>query len=185
MKRTYRVLVALLVAVVMASMTAVAAFAKSDYTYTVRIFGGNNGMVKGQEIYTYSDTLTEGELVTLNKGWVTVEDGSKYYVKGFRESGKDELHAESFNVTSDVDLVVAYGVEGDMVTARINFIEYESGNALTADNGQTYMTFTGKVGDRFMLPFEYVTGYRPRYLNVTGVLGESGNEWNLEYIPLA
>ena len=186
MRALKRALLSFVIAVLAVVVLAAPAFA-DNYTYTVRIFPGNNGSLAGasEDGVLVLGPYEYGELVRLpGTDVVNVSDG-KYYARGYRESGQDALASTSFNITEDRDYVVAYGVRGNMVTARINFVEYGTGNPLTADNGQTYMEFEGKPGDTFMVPYEYVSGYRPRYLNVTGTLQESGNEWTLEYIPLA
>lgn len=175
------------------------------YTYTVRIFGGNEGLVNGESMYVLPQQFTYGEECKLDTSWVThldgtpfsTDDGSQYYVKGFRISGQDNRDAESrsvlnnmvFDVTEDMDLIVAYGAKGDMVSYTVHFVEYGSGDPVEAEiaEGETadHVTFQGKKGDKVVVPYEYVPGYRPRYRNITGTLGDEGeNEWNLEYIRL-
>ena len=189
MKRIFVALVvcALLAVVALAAATAMPsqAFAtKSEpYDYTIRVFGGNEGTYDGQAIY--KTTVKAGEEFKLDSTLVAVSN-DKYYAKGFREGGKDELAQEAFTVNKDMDFVVAYGVKGEMVSYTISFVEYGTGNALANDQGATSVTYHGKQGDKPVVAYEYVPGYRPRYLNVTGTLGPEGsNNWELEYIPLA
>ena len=62
---------------------------------------------------------------------VEVLDGSKYYVKGIRQSGRDNstIDATSFVVDRDMDFVVAYGLKGRMVRYRVEFVD-ENGRTL-------------------------------------------------------
>ena len=169
------------------ALAAVPALADDDYTYTVRVFAGNHGTVGGGSVMTVGDSYDYGSDARLDTSWVQLEDDSKYYVKGFRKSGSDDPKGEymAFNITEDTDLVVVYAVRGEMVSYTVSFVEYGTGNPLVSDAGTSSVTFYGKKGDKPVVPYEYITGYRPRYLNVTGTLGDEGtNNWTLEYIPL-
>ena len=153
------------------------------YSYTIRVYCGNYGTYNG--VNPYVVTVAAGGSFTLDEDAVTVTD-SKYYVKGFRVSGQDDLSLEAITVQKDMDFVVAYGVAGEMVSYTVNFVEYGTGQPLANDEGATSKTFYGKEGDKPIVPFEYVPGYRPRYLNITGTLGPEGtNSWTLEYIAVA
>ena len=180
-RRAVCILCLALVAGVMFALPAYAT--KGDpYTYTVRVFGGNEGTVSSA---IAERTFNAGDEVRLSTGEVTLNDGTKYYVKGFRLSGQDDLHSQAFNISEDMDFVVAYGVAGEMVSYTISFVEYGTGNAVTVDSGVTSMTYYGKQGDKPVVPYEYAEGYRPRYQNITGTLGPEGtNNWTLEYIPI-
>lgn len=182
MSKTVRALRMLALAVVLTCLTAVPALA-ADYRYTVRVFAGNKGEVNGQEVYVVSSDFAYGDSCTVSKDWVSVND-DKYYVKGFRISGQDGLCTEKFTVTEDTDLVVAYGVMGEMTTYTINFVEYGTGNALTSDAGRSSVTFTGKVGDKPVVAAEYIPGYRPLYNNITGTLKAGENVWTLQYVRI-
>lgn len=182
MSKVIRALRMLVLATVLVCLTAVPALAE-EYTYTVRVFGGNKGRVKGKDTYVVSTDYAYGDNCTLSRDWVKVTD-SKYYVKGFRISGRDEMCKESFKVTEDTDIVVAYGVKGDMVDYTINFVEYGTGKALKSDSGETSLTLKGNVGDKPVVAAAYVPGYRPLYENITGTLKEGDNSWNLEYVKV-
>ena len=186
MKTTMRRAICVLCLALVAGLVfALPAYAdKTDpYDYTVRVFGGNDGTYDGADPYV--TTVKAGDAIKLDKNAVSVDDGSKYYVKGFRVSGEDSLCSENYTVNEDTDFVVAYGVKGKMVSYTVSFVEYGTGRALTADSGVSSVTFYGKVGDKPVVPYEYITGYRPRYRNITGTLGEEGtNNWTLEYISL-
>ena len=190
MRKKTLTLFSLLVALLALCVAAAPALAEENgYTYTVRIFGGNHGtFADGSNIYVVPRQFAYGDEIRLSDyaapDSITVDQPNKYYVKGFRLSGADGPLVNAFSVTEDTDIVVAYGVRGEMVSYTVNFVEYGSGNPVTSDSGSTSVTFTGKKGDKAMVPYEYVTGYRPRYRNVTGTLGEDGsNNWTLEYIP--
>jgi len=176
-------LLALAFAVVLACVFSVSA--RADTTYTVRVLAGNRGLVNGEKIYTIDHQFAYGDEVNLNDYVdVTVTD-PKYYHKGFRKSGEDWLANPVFTITEDTDFVVAYGVEGDMVSYTVSFVEYGTGNELKNDEGKTSVSFIGKKGDKPVVPYEYVPGYRPRYRNITGTLGADGtNNWKLEYIAI-
>ena len=179
MKLTKRIIAICMVALVAAlafSVLPAYATAGDPYTYTVRVFGGNEGTYAGQEMY--ETTVAAGGEMKLN-----IDDAKatndKYYVKGFRVSGHDELFDRaSFTVNEDMDFVVAYGVSHDQVSYTLNFVEYGTGRQL-ADP----VTYYGNAGDKPVVAYEYIDGYRPRYLNITGTLQEGGNSWTFEYIP--
>lgn len=183
MRTLRKILCSITLAVLAALVVATPALA-DDYTYTVRIFPGNNGTIAGSTEPYVVGTYSYGDTVDLPATSI-VEPTGKYYVNGYRESGQDGLAASTFTIEEDTDFVVSYALRGEMVTARINFAEYGTGDALTAtDTGLTYMEFEGKPGDTFMVPYAYIEGFRPLYRNVTGTLKESGNEWTLEYAEI-
>lgn len=182
MTKVMRALRMLALATLLACLTAVPALAK-DYTYTVRVFGGNKGSVQGKKTYVVSDEYAYGQSCTLSRDWVKVND-DKYYVKGFRISGRDEMCKETFKVTEDTDIVVAYGVKGNMVEYTISFVEYGTGNPLKDDGGNSSLTLKGNVGDKPVVAAAYVPGYRPLYENITGTLKEGENSWTIEYVKL-
>jgi len=183
MRTLRKILCSITLAVLAALIVATPALA-DDYTYTVRIFPGNNGTIAGSTEPYVVGTYSYGDTVDLPATSI-VEPTGKYYVNGYRKSGQDGLAAPTFTIEEDTDFVVSYALRGEMVTARINFAEYGTGDALTAtDTGLTYMEFEGKPGDTFMVPYAYIEGFRPLYRNVTGTLKESGNEWTLEYAEI-
>ena len=182
-----RVMVALALALVagfaFTTLSPTAAQA-DDYQYTVRVWAGNEGTVNGATgAVEAPKKFAKGESVNLRDYFDAQVTDPKYYVKGFRVSGADSLYYESFEVTEDMDFVVAYGVKGDQVSYTLNFVEYNTGKALKNDQGLTSKTFYGNKGDKPVVAFEYVPGYRPRYNNITGTLGDEGtNNWKCEYI---
>ena len=99
-----------------------------SYSYTVTLYAGNgtiiepDGQTKTSESY---GSYGYGEYCTIP--WQTLNiqpDDDKYYVKGIRLAGHDEL-AESGNieVTQDLQYVVAYGMKKDQVAYTINYVD--------------------------------------------------------------
>lgn len=145
--------------------------AAEGYTYTVRLFAGNRGTIGGQSVVVY-EGLHIGDRVTFYIEDVTLESNSKYYVRGFRESGRDNdtVDAPSFTVTGDRDYVVAYGVRGRQVAYTVRFLD-AAGQPLLPD-----ATYHGNVGDKPVAAFRYIEDCRPRYYNVTKTLSANAAE---------
>lgn len=156
-------------AMLIAPTTAYAANdSNNEYTYTVRIYAGNQGTIGGQPVYEVSG-LHYGDRFTFYSSNVTLNNDSKYYVRGLRESGRDNdtsAVAPSFQVTEDVDYVVAYGIRGQDVEYTVRYVDAD-GNALAPDE-----QFWGNVGDSPVIPALYIEGYQPQAYNLTGELYE-------------
>lgn len=174
-----------LASLVMAVMLVAPAFAATQYR--VRVYAGKEGKVNGST--DYDEVMVDyGGTVRLSDSFaVEVTDASKYYFKGFRLSGKDNrdgLYDQITSVTEDMDFVVAYGSRGKMTTYTVRFVENGTGNALQDDQGRSEVTYEGKVGDKPVVAYSYVPGYRPLYNNITGTLKEkaSDNVWDLPYV---
>ena len=152
-----------------------------DYTYTVRFYSGRNGTFGGQEVVTY-DNLKYGDVVSFSMSSVTLNNSSKYYVRGIRESGldNDTISQAAFTVTEDRDYVVAYGILGDSVAYTVNYVD-TAGNTLHASD-----TYYGNVGDRPVVSYRYIDGYQPMYYNITGTLSANAaeNNWTFVYNQL-
>ena len=183
MKRRTSLFVAfatLLSAVLVALAMATPARA-DDYKYTVRVFSGNRGTLSSDPVVK---TFSKGESVNLyDIATATITD-DKYVQTGFRLSGTDKLiggNGTISGISEDMDFVVAYGVEGDLVSYTLRFVEYQTGRELAASR-----TYYGRAGDKPVAAFEYIEGYRPLYLAITSTLqaGEE-NVWTFEYVPLA
>ena len=174
--------------------------AAGEYTYTVTFYPGNHGTfagtggvsvgggnasdasvsMEGQAIKVRG--LKNGDIVSLNaalSGTMVLEEGSRYYVKGIRLSGRDNntVDASAFRVEGDRDYVVAYGIRGDMVSYVVNYQD-EAGNALA--ESQNYY---GNVGDKPVVAFRYVEGYEPMAYNLTKTLvsNEAENVFTFVY----
>ena len=145
--------------------------AGESYTYTVRIYAGQQGTFQDGEVITYRG-LTYGERLEFDIRNVSLKDGSKYYIKGIRESGKDNatVGATSFLVTGDQDYVVAYGLLNDSVAYTIHY-EDEDGNTLMPAE-----TYYGNVGDKPVVAYLYLEGYQPQAYNLTKTLSGNAEE---------
>lgn len=125
------------------------------------------------------NTIENTSNVTLN-----AEEGadSKYYVQGVRESGQDnrELTRGAITVTGDADYVVAYGIRGNMVSYTIRF-EDQDGNQLAPAQVRH-----GNVGDKPIVAYQYIEGYRPQAYNLAKTLDEdaSKNVFTFTYRPI-
>ncbi len=152
----------------MLTTPAAAATGEGAYTYTVRILAGAQGTIGGEEMVEYTG-LSYGDRVTFDIGRVVLEDESKYYVRGIRESGRDNdtVATPSILVTGDVDYVVAYGIPGSTVAYTINYQDAD-GNTLYPS-----ATYYGNVGDKPVVAFQYIDGYQPQAYNLTKTLSEN------------
>lgn len=167
------------------------------YTYTVRLFSGAQGTIdggrvcriqgsivpgSGGEVYEISG-LHYGQQVTFNvQSGVTLDGGSKYYVRGIRQSGADNSTVGnlSFTVTGDQDYVVAYGIKGATVAYTVNYLD-QAGNVLAP--GETYY---GNVGDKPVVAYQYIEGWQPQAYNLGKTLVEdvSENVFSFIYTPV-
>lgn len=153
------------------------------YTYTIRIYAGQQGTVGGGEVKVYEGLAYE-DRVTFNLREVALLDGSKYYVKGLRESGRDNntvMENASFTVNGDRDYVVAYGLLNDAVAYTIHYQDAE-GNTLAPDE-----TYYGNVGDKPVIAYLYIEGYQPQAYNLTKTLDANAaeNVFTFIYSPVA
>lgn len=151
-----------------------------DYTYTVRIHAGNHGSIDGREEILVKN-LPYNTQFTFHAQDVQLDPDSKYYVKGIKESGKDNDTAQmraSFPVKEDMDLVVSYGMRSNTTQYMIHYVD-EDGNTLAPS-----VTYTGNVGDRPVVAYLYIEGYQPQAYNITGTLKEEGNDWRFVYQPV-
>ncbi len=157
---------------------------KESYTYQVRFLAGaqgefnpggnlsNNGTqspkLESSECLVF-DNLKPGQRVSFNNGMITLKDSGKYYIRGIRESGKDNntVYYTAFTVEGDKDYVIAYGILGDAVAYTINY-EDEDGNRLAPSE-----TYYGNVGDRPVVSYLYIEGYQPQAYNLIGRLSEN------------
>lgn len=150
-------------------------------TYHIRIFSGEQGTIFGGEVVEYD--LPYGDRVTFNLSSVQLLDNSKYYVKGIRESGRDNntLGLVSFKVDRDLDFVVAYGLLGDKTSYTITYTD-TAGNELAPSE-----TYYGNVGDKPVVAYLYIDGYQPQYYNLTRTLTANASEnlFNFVYFATA
>ena len=150
--------------------TGVSAAQSEPYTYTITLSAGNMGTINGQEKTVYTGAVYGENWASFDLSQVQVTD-ERYYVKGVRLSGRDNadaLAAPAFRVTGDADYVVAYGVRGDQVAYTVQYQD-EDGETLAPSQ-----TFYGNVGDKPVVAYRYVDGYIPQSLALTKTL--SANE---------
>lgn len=176
------ILLALCLGVLAAPQASLKA-AEDGYTYQVRIFAGAQGAIDGKDMVVYEGLDgTEGSRVTFEQSRVTLKDSSKYYIRGIRESGRDNdevLSLASFVPTEDKDYVVAYGILGDAVMYTVEYVD-EAGNSLAPS-----VTYYGNVGDRPVVAFTYIEGYQPQAYNLTGTLDQDASQNVFRFIYTA
>ncbi len=166
------------------------------YTYTVRIYAGQqgtivsgNGKITGQGEALVFEGLSYNDRIDFHNNMVSLKDGSKYYIKGIRQSGKgteeisetgNSKRTASFTVTKDQDFVVAYGVLTEPVQYTIRY-HNAAGQELAPSE-----TYYGNVGDRPVIAYQYIEGYQPQAYNLTKTLSADPGEnvFTFIYTPL-
>lgn len=145
--------------------------AEARYTYTVRIYAGQQGLISGGEYVEYTG-LDYGARVNFNLRDVTLRDGSKYYVKGIRPAGRDNntVGLTSIPVEGDSDWVIAYGLLTDAVMYTVEYVDTD-GNELASPE-----QYYGNVGDKPVIAFLYFENYRPNAYNLTGTLSSDASK---------
>lgn len=169
-----------LLAVAFTALLVVTPALADNYQYTVRVFPGNRGTLSPDPVTVKVDKGGSVNLYDIATAKVT---DPKYVQIGFRKSGDDELLGNGVvnRISEDMDYVVAYGVEAETVQYTVRFVEYQTGKELAASR-----TYYGRIGEKPVAAYEYIEGYRPRYLAITGTLREGEeNVWTFEYVPLA
>jgi len=181
-------------------------YMSDDFCYTVRLFAGDQGTFKdngNKDYYTFKGK--PGTTLDLTKfldssrielepekdpfGEVMYEDeaktkpmASKYYIKGLRESGKDNNTVFVSNVITfdrDADYVIAYALEGGDVTYTIKYVD-DKGNEIAPSE-----THFGNVGEKPVVAYKYIDGYVPNALALTKTLlaDEDKNVFTFKYTP--
>lgn len=194
-----RRIIGLTVALAVLMMLAVPLAAGQEYTYTVRIFAGqqgtivdigsNSGTIVNDGNVLICENLPHGKQIIFRNSMVSLTSGSKYYVKGIRESGKgtDEVSATgsggrdaAFSVDRDQDYVVVYGVLTNPVQYTVNYQDASGQELAPSEN------FYGNVGDSPVIAYLYIEGYQPQAYNLTRTLSENPEEnvFTFRYSPL-
>lgn len=186
MKKWKKALVSVLTGCLMVGMLPVGAQAsapaETPYTYTFTLSAGDKGLINGQEKVRVSE-LELGDSVNLFENFydqisLNAED-DKYYVKGFRLSGRDnqdmneganDILSPVVTVTGDMDYVVAYGIKGDQVSYQVRYQD-EDGNELAPTR-----TYYGNIGDKPIVAYHYIDGYIPQALALTKTLSADASE---------
>lgn len=167
------------------SAVNVCAAEQETYKYTVTFHAGIQGEFQGTDGVTVNNSVCEikhsndkiiltnleaGDIVSINaQAAAALDNSSKYYVQGVRQSGRDNdtVAASVFTVNEDADYVVAYGIKGNMATYTVNYQD-ENGNALAESQ-----TFYGNVGDKPVVAYRYIDGYAPQAYGLTKTLSEN------------
>ena len=160
----------------------------ASYTYTITFYPGNHGSFQGLSQVSVDNSKSGssyevrggGEAITVSglqredvvsfdaamEGAVALESGSKYYVRGIRQGGRDNstVATSAFRVTRDEDYVVAYGIRGDLTSYVVQYQD-ASGRTLAPSR-----TSYGNVGDQPVIAFIYIEGYQPQAYNLTKTL---------------
>lgn len=175
--------------------------------YTVTVYGGNQGTVNGEDSVTLGPVAL-GETVDFSELTVEVPAGSKYYAKGVRLAGLDNVRSDknrngqttagemtvmaatvqtdgrlagTATITEDTDFVVAYGILANRVAYTVTYTDAD-GNELAPAR-----TFFGDIGDVPATAPVYIEGYLPdaSLLTKTLVEDESQNVFPFVYTRLA
>jgi len=160
--------------------------AEEAYTYTVRLYAGNQGTITNSGVEISSSTarisfsddcavisgLQYGDMVYIRPQDAIETTDERYYVRGVRRSGRDNAQAESpaFYVACDRDFVAAYGVRGDMAEYTVSYQD-EAGNTLMKSD-----TYYGNIGERQYVSSRYIEGYQPQSLNMVKTLSANAAE---------
>lgn len=182
MKWMKRMLGVLFSMMILFSAVLPAGAANEETTYTIRIYPGQRGsVVGGGECIEYR-SRSYGDWVSFVQNQIKITD-TKYYIKGIRESGKDNNTATqnpSFEVTGDRDYVVAYGLLNDAVAYTVNY-QNLAGEALAPSE-----TYYGNVGDKPVIAFMYFPNYQPQAYNLARTLSANAaeNVFTFVYIPI-
>ena len=119
---------------------------RTSYTYTVTFSAGTQGTLDSSGIsvdgggdyaidcdgqHVTITGLTSANHVRFLNSAVTLEEDSKYYVKGVRVGGRDNSTVDLayFPVERDEDYVVAYGIRGNLVQYTV-YYQDTAGNDL-------------------------------------------------------
>lgn len=168
---------------------------EKSYTYTVTLYAGNQGILSEETGITVDNHLTGskyqinsvekqgeklritglqyGDVVSVSASSVVkMKQDSPYYVKGVRESGRDNgtVGASAFSVKEDKEYVVAYGIKGNMVSYTVNYQDTQG--KLLAESQKFY----GVVGEQPVVAFQYIENYQPQAYNLTKTLSKNETE---------
>lgn len=174
-----------------------------EYTYQVTFYSGNQGTFNGTEglsvdnhssgsQYTVEENgdeitvsgLKQGDIVSFDvqAGAVQMADDSKYYLRGIRQSGRDNdtVQTSAFRVDGDAEYVLAYGIRGNQTGYTVNYQDAQ-GNELAPSR-----TYYGNVGDKPVVAYLYIEDYNPQTLALTRTLSENEaeNVFTFVYTPV-
>ena len=144
-------------------------------------FVGNAAASENPQGGTVNVTDAGGNLLASYKVSIpeTAEDAGKYYVKGIRKSGRDQILNKE-TISKDADYVVAYGVMKNPVQYTVYYRDANGRDLLDPQ------TFTASVGDKPVVACQDIDGYMPNALNMTGTLeaDAASNAFIFVYSPI-
>lgn len=174
-----------------------------EYTYQVTFYSGNQGTFNGTEGFSVDNHssgsqyaveengdeitvsgLKQGDIVSFDvqAGAVQMADDSKYYLRGIRQSGRDNdtVQTSAFRVDGDAEYVLAYGIRGNQTGYTVNYQDAQ-GNELAPSR-----TYYGNVGDKPVVAYLYIEDYNPQTLALTRTLSENEaeNVFTFVYTPV-
>ena len=174
-----------------------------EYTYQVTFYSGNQGTFNGTEglsvdnhssgsqyaVEENGDEITvsglkQGDIVSFDvqAGAVQMADDSKYYLRGIRQSGRDNdtVQTSAFRVDGDAEYVLAYRIRGNQTGYTVNYQDAQ-GNELAPSR-----TYYGNVGDKPVVAYLYIEDYNPQTLALTRTLSENEaeNVFTFVYTPV-
>lgn len=169
---------AVLLCLCLTAALAVPCFAAEEYTYTITLYSGNQGVFASTGTDTITLTAKLGDRINFNVTGSAVNlNSEKYYIKGVRLSGREDTEPYlSTTVTGDQMYVVAYGIKGEMTSYTVTYTD-SAGTALFPSQ-----TFYGNVGDKPVVAFMYVDGYQPQAYNLTKTLSANAAENTFNFV---
>lgn len=188
-KRLFRTaLLALALTALLLVQTTMPALAKTgDYVFEVTVDEGLHGTAQRSEaagkeaagegltfLVPYGETFDPEEHVS-----VTVTDG-KYYFKGFHVAGQEGVRRGGLEITKDLHLVAAYGIEGGSVKYTVRYVDTDGKELAPARD------YYGDVGEKPVVAYLYFDGYQPQAYGLTKTLSsnEAENVFTFEYKPV-
>ncbi|MBP3897794.1 MAG: hypothetical protein J6D57_08225 [Mogibacterium sp.] len=171
------ILAAAAVMILIIIMIPVRSCAADDYTYKMRVSGGNNGvLVKNDGTESagieYTVKAGEGQFPQVSTSDVKVTN-NKYVVVGFKEAGRDTLMQTVPAVSSTMSdrlYVAVYGVQSNLVKYTVQYLDGDGASLM--DDAVYY----GPAGSEVMVSFKYIEGYAPTAYNLTKTLAADSNE---------
>lgn len=156
----------------------------ASYSYQVVIYAGN-GQGDGGSAVNYG-TYAYNDSIYITNDYLSAHfapSDSRYYVKGLRVAGHEELLDLTKPITVDADkqFVIAYGLKKDQVEYKVNYVD-TNGNQIAESQ-----TFWGNVGDKPVVAYQYIAGYQPvNAKNITGTVKAlpEQTEFTFEYAPI-
>ena len=199
MKRSIGILLTAVLGLVMVVTSSMSVFADIDdskaYSYTVRVYagqqghfeGGGDGVVSdGGKVWSREVKVLPGEKTRVdisNKSTGFTLDNNEYYAKGLRKTGhdNDELESASILVDGDKSYEIAYGIAGGMVKYTVKYVDKDGNDLAEADE------YYGMRYDKPVVSYKYIDGYQPNAYNLKGTISddESKNVFRFTYTKIS